>query len=275
MVNGSGQWTLSTTALSDGTHNLTATDTDSSANTSTSSSAFAVTIDTHAPGAPTLLAAYSQAGATVAGTTTLNDLVLKGTAEAASTIDVFDGSKQIGSATANSAGAWSYDTGHLANGNHSFTAVAIDSAGNISSASGAMTETVTAAAPVTASTSGNASLGAGGSRGTHCNHVHVGNPLDHSPGSSEPRASFWTRPREGNSGVVAVDPPLFPSATGSANVAGEADIFTQRLALFVQGMASNFVSSGITETSPSMAGHLDSAGLSNSFIAIPQHSRQA
>jgi hypothetical protein len=277
MVNESGQWTLSTTALSDGTHNLTATDTDLSGHTSTSSLAFAVTIDTHAPSAPTL-AAYSQAGATVTGTTTLNDLVLKGTAEAASTIDVFDGGKQIGTATANGAGAWSYDTGHLANGNHSFTAVAIDSAGNISSASMAMSEAVTTPPPVIASTSGNTSLGTGGSNtltGTPGHHVHVGSPLGHSPGRSEPRVSFWTRSSEGNGGVFAVDPPLSPSVTGSANVTGEADIFTQRLALFVQGMASNLVSSGISETSPSMAGHLDSAGLSNSLIAIPQHSQHA
>jgi hypothetical protein len=141
-----------------------------------------------------------------------------------------------------------------------------------------MTEAVTKPPPAIASTSGNASLGTGGGNtltGTPGHHVHVGSPLGHSPGRSEPRVSFWTRSSEGNGGVFAVDPPLSPSVTGSANVTGEADIFTQRLALFVQGMASNLVSSGISETSPSMAGHLDSAGLSNSLIAIPQHSQHA
>jgi Bacterial Ig-like domain len=141
----SGNWTLTTSALSDGTHNLTATDANSSG-TSAPSAAFDVTIDTHAPGAPTF-AAYSQAGATVGQTTTLNDLVLKGAAEAGSTIDVFDGGNQIGTATTNSGGAWSYDTGNLANGSHSFTAKAIDAAGNTSAASVPLAETVTAPTP--------------------------------------------------------------------------------------------------------------------------------
>jgi hypothetical protein len=148
-----GHWTtLPTSALSDGTHNLTATDTDSSGHTSASSTAFSITIDTHAPGAPTL-AAYSQAGSAVGNTTALNDLVLKGTAEASSTIDVFDGGKQIGTAHTNSAGAWSYDTGNLANGTHSFTANAVDAAGNAGSASAVLKETVTApTSPVPAPT---------------------------------------------------------------------------------------------------------------------------
>jgi hypothetical protein len=141
-ANGTGQWTATTQALSDATHNLTATDTNASG-TSAPSTAFAVTVDTHAPGAPTM-AAYSQAGAAVGPTTTLNDLLLKGTAEAGSTIDVFDGGKQIGTAPTNTAGNWSYDTGQLANGSHSFTAKAIDAAGNVGSASTALSETVTA-----------------------------------------------------------------------------------------------------------------------------------
>ncbi|WP_407180115.1 Ig-like domain-containing protein [Bradyrhizobium sp. STM 3562] len=140
-VDGNGQWSLSTPALNDGAHHLTATDTDSSGHTSAASAALSVTVDTHAPGAPTM-AAYSQAGSTVGSTTTLSDLVLKGTAEANSTIDVFDGGKQIGTATTSSGGSWSFDTGHLANGSHNFTAKAIDVAGNTSAASAADAVTV-------------------------------------------------------------------------------------------------------------------------------------
>ena len=102
-ANSSGQWHLTTQVLSDGPHNLTATDTDSSGHTSASSAAFSVTIDTHAPGAPTM-AVYSQGGSAVGNTTTLNDLILKGTAEANSTIDVFDSGKQIG--TTSTSGFW-------------------------------------------------------------------------------------------------------------------------------------------------------------------------
>jgi hypothetical protein len=128
-ADGSGAWTLTTSTLSEGAHNLTATDTDTSGHTSAASAALGVTIDTHAPGAPTM-AAYSPAGTAVGSNTTLDDLILKGTAEAKSTIDVFDGGKQIGVATAGQTGAWSFDTGHLADGSHSFTSKAVDVAGN-------------------------------------------------------------------------------------------------------------------------------------------------
>lgn len=132
----SGQWTLTTPALSDGVHSLTATDTDSSGHTSAASSALGVTIDTHAPAAPTM-AVYTQGGLAVGSTTTVDDLYLKGTAEANSTVDIFDSGKQIGKVTANSAGAWSFDTGHIADGSHDFTSKAVDVAGNTGAASAA------------------------------------------------------------------------------------------------------------------------------------------
>ena len=49
-------------------------------------------------------------------------LTLTGTATANSTVNVYDGSALLGSATANASGAWSYTTGTLSNGAHSFTA---------------------------------------------------------------------------------------------------------------------------------------------------------
>src|SRR5581483_518537 len=54
-----------------------------------------------------------------------------------------DAGKQIGTATTSSSGAWSYDTGTLDDGSHSFAAKAVDTAGNTSSASAALTETLT------------------------------------------------------------------------------------------------------------------------------------
>jgi hypothetical protein len=145
-TNASGQWTLTTPALSDGTHALTATDT-VSGQTSAASSAFSVTIDTQAPATPTL-AAFSQAGSAVGSSTTLTDLVLKGTAAAGSTIKVDDGATQIGTANTGSTGAWSFDTGTIALGSHSFTATATDIAGNTSAASAADAVTVVAPPPV-------------------------------------------------------------------------------------------------------------------------------
>jgi hypothetical protein len=122
--------------LSDGAHSLTATDTDSSGHTSAASSVFGVTVDTHAPAAPTM-AVSTQDGSAVGSTTTVDDLFIKGTAEANSTVNIFDSGKQIGTATANSAGAWNFDTGHIADGSHNFTSKAVDVAGNTSAASAA------------------------------------------------------------------------------------------------------------------------------------------
>ena len=45
-----------------------------------------------------------------------NTLTLTGTAEANSTVKVFDGATLLGSAVANGSGAWSYTTAALANG---------------------------------------------------------------------------------------------------------------------------------------------------------------
>jgi VCBS repeat-containing protein len=144
-ADGSGAWTVTTSTLSEGAHNLTAIDTDTSGHTSAASTAFGVTIDTHAPGAPTM-AAYSPAGTAVGSNTTVADLILKGTAEANSTVDIFDGGKQIGVATASNTGAWQFDTGHLADGSHSFMSKAVDVAGNPGAASAV--DSVTINSPV-------------------------------------------------------------------------------------------------------------------------------
>jgi hypothetical protein len=140
-ADGSGNWSLTTSVLQDGNHSLIATGTDSSGKTSAASAALAVTIDTHGPGAPTL-GLYSKDGAIIGGATTLDDLIVKGIAEANSKVAIFDGTKQIGTATTGSNGSWSYDTGHLDDGSHNFSAKAIDVAGNTSGASAAKGVTV-------------------------------------------------------------------------------------------------------------------------------------
>ena len=132
----SGGWTLTTTKLADGSHSLTATDT-VSGTTSAASAALSVTIDTVAPNAPV------ETGASIVSGTT--KVQLTGTAEANSTLQVFDGTIQVGTATANSSGAWSLTTGTLASGSHSFTAKATDAAGNTSLASAALAATIPSA----------------------------------------------------------------------------------------------------------------------------------
>ena len=111
-------------------HSLTATATDAAGNTSAASAALSVTVDTTAPVAPTITSFSTDSGTVGDGITNDNTLTLTGTAEANSTVKVYDGATLLGSATANGSGAWSYTTAALANGAHSLTATATDAAGN-------------------------------------------------------------------------------------------------------------------------------------------------
>ncbi len=90
-------------------------------------------IDTTVPAAPVI------ANDIVNGN---NSVSLSGTAGANTTVTVYDGSTEFGTATANDSGAWSYTTGTLGNGNYSVTATDTDAAGNVSTASPTLTVTV-------------------------------------------------------------------------------------------------------------------------------------
>ncbi len=136
-ANSSGAWSYTTTALADGSHNLTAKVTDASGNASAASEALAVKIDTTAPTAPKIASSTNANG----------DVNLTGTAEAYSTVKVFDGTKEIGAATADGKGAWTYAADNLSDGNHSFTTKAVDVAGNASASSTAFNVKVDATGP--------------------------------------------------------------------------------------------------------------------------------
>ena len=136
-ANSSGAWTYTTAVLSDGSHSLKATATTASG-TSSTSSVLAVKIDTAAPTAPTMATPTNNAN---------GGLNLTGAAEANSVVKVFDGTTQIGTATANSSGVWSYTTGALAAGSHSLTAKATDAAGNTGAASAVVTASIGTSAP--------------------------------------------------------------------------------------------------------------------------------
>ena len=121
----SGAWSSTATALADGSHNLTATATNVSG-TSTASAALAVTIDTHAPTAPVEVGDSIVNGAQVQ---------LTGTAEANSTLHVYDGTTLVGTTTTNATGNWTLMTSPLSTGAHDLTATATDTAGNVSALS--------------------------------------------------------------------------------------------------------------------------------------------
>ena len=124
-----GNWTFTTTALTDGVHNFTVTSTDAAGNVS-AAAALNVTIDTVAPNAPVIT------GNTIVNS---NQVALTGTAEAGSTVKLFDGTTVLATLTANASGAWSFTTGALPGGVHTFTAAAADKAGNTGVASQAVT----------------------------------------------------------------------------------------------------------------------------------------
>ena len=106
------------------------------------------------------------------GITNTNHITLTGAAVAGSTVLVFDGTTQIGTAVADANGVWSFATATLSDGNHAFTSKTVDLAGNISAASAALNvtvDTVAPGAPVIASFSPDSSIAGDGI--TNANHI--------------------------------------------------------------------------------------------------------
>ncbi|MGZ5853413.1 MAG: Ig-like domain-containing protein [Xanthobacteraceae bacterium] len=141
MATAAGAWSF-TVAEGNGGHHLTVTATDAAGNTSAASVALDVTVDTVAPNAP-VIASFSPDTSTIGdGHTTATALTLVGTAEANSTVKIYDGALLLGSAKATAAGAWSIDTAALATGAHAFSAIDTDVAGNSSATSAALAVTI-------------------------------------------------------------------------------------------------------------------------------------
>ncbi|WP_157958482.1 Ig-like domain-containing protein, partial [Salinicola lusitanus] len=118
-ANGQGEWTFTADDLDDSDYTFTATATDSAGNVSGVSDGYALTVDTSAPGSPTL--DPSDGG------------ILIGTAEPGSAITLTDGDgNAIGQTTTDANGNWSFrpDT-PLADGTE-VNATATDAAGNVS-----------------------------------------------------------------------------------------------------------------------------------------------
>ena len=110
----------------------------------------AVTIDTFAPTAPVVTGINPDTGSSSTdGITTATSFLVNGTAESNSTVTVFDGGTALGTAIANSSGAWSFNVaGPLAPGStHFYTAKAADLAGNVSAVSGAFKVVIDSSGP--------------------------------------------------------------------------------------------------------------------------------
>jgi VCBS repeat-containing protein len=104
-------------------------------------------VDTTAPAAPTGLADASIAGGYVNKARDTAGQTLTGNAETGATVTIWDGATQLGTATADATGAWTFNLDVLADGVKRLTATATDAAGNTGAASTALTFTVDATAP--------------------------------------------------------------------------------------------------------------------------------
>jgi hypothetical protein len=139
----SGSWSFTpSSALTEGIHSVTARATDAAGNTSPTSSPRSFTVDTVAPLVPEVLTPASSA---VVNT---SRPVISGTVEASSTVTISIDGTVVGTAAASASGSWSFTPSTaLAEGAHSVTARATDTAGNTSSSSSPRSFTVDTVAP--------------------------------------------------------------------------------------------------------------------------------
>ncbi len=110
-------------------------------------------VNPSAPSVPDLNTGSDTGASSTDNITNDNTPTLSGTAEANSTVAIYDGATLLGTATADGTGSWSYTTSTLSNGSHTLTAKATDAAGNDSPLSTGLTITVDAAAPTAVSLS--------------------------------------------------------------------------------------------------------------------------
>ena len=89
-----------------------------------------IVIDTTAPDAPVITTIVDTTDDSNAAT-----VIISGTAEAGSTLELFDGDTSLGSVEVASNGTWSVSPSEFSDGTHSITAQATDAAGNTSEAS--------------------------------------------------------------------------------------------------------------------------------------------
>ncbi|MQA40431.1 Ig-like domain-containing protein [Rugamonas aquatica] len=150
-ADGSGNWSITSSTLAQGSHTLSARQTDVAGNVSAAGATLTLTIDTATPAAPgaPVLAAASDSGTPGDRITTVAAPVLTGTAEAYATVKLYDsnGTTVLGTATANGSGDWSITSSALSVGTHTLTATQTDRAGNVSAAGASLALTIAAPPP--------------------------------------------------------------------------------------------------------------------------------
>jgi hypothetical protein len=132
-ANGSGNWSITSTVLAQGTHQITAKAADTAGNLSVASVALSVMIDTIAPAMTAGL--VSDTGASESDKITSNP-ALSGSGDPNAVVHfTIDGSPIADTATAGASGVWTFAPTGLADGAHTIIASETDAAGNTGSAS--------------------------------------------------------------------------------------------------------------------------------------------
>ncbi len=138
--------------FAEGLSNAVAEITDEAGNASLATNEVTFTLDVDAPDAPTIDSATDDTGDVTGGllsgsSTDETTPILNGTAEAGSTVTLFQDGNAIGTTVTDTGGNWSFETPALAEGGHNFTAMATDVAGNESPVSSTFDLTVDTVAP--------------------------------------------------------------------------------------------------------------------------------
>ena len=151
VVADNNRWSFTpTTPVADGVRVFTAVAVSAGGAESESSNSYQIRVDTVSPDAPIIETVHDNAGVWTGNlengqTTDDRTPTFSGKAEASSTIIVFNHGEEVGFASVDENGSWKYAAEPLAYGEHRFTFVAFDVAGNLSDTSEAWTVVVAAA----------------------------------------------------------------------------------------------------------------------------------
>lgn len=155
VVDKDGKWSLAlddSNKLASGTHGLTAVESDPAGNSTSPTPAYTVTVVTDVPAAPAINSVLDDVGTThtlqKGEVTDDSTPTLNGTAGAGLTVRIYDNGQYLGSTTADGNGNWSFTPSTaLKDGNHVFTADALDGVGQSSVKSGEWSVVVDTTAP--------------------------------------------------------------------------------------------------------------------------------
>ncbi len=144
-------YSITSSTLGDASHVITTKATDAAGNLGPASTAITVIVDTVAPtspSAPKPNAASDTGRSSTDGITKVTSPVIAGTNESKAIVTLYDGITQLGLVTTSTT-TYSITAPALAEGNHTLTATATDTAGNVGPASAGAVTTIDTIAPTT------------------------------------------------------------------------------------------------------------------------------